>query len=79
MRIAPTEPMTEAEARMGSKKDGAIDEVDINGITWVRHTASNGTVNLFTKAPSGMTVGVVVGSKLDWNVALPMLENIVLK
>ena len=79
IRTYKTEPMTEAEARMGSKKDGAIDEVDINGITWVRHTASNGTVNLFTKAPSGMTVGVVIGSKVGWNDALPMIENIVLK
>ena len=79
IRTYKTEPMTEAEARMGSKKDGAIDEVDVNGITWVRHTASNGTVNLFTKAPSGMTVGVVIGSKVDWNDALPMIENIVLK
>ena len=79
IRTYKTEPVTEAEARMGSKKDGAIDEVDVNGITWVRHTASNGTVNLFTKAPSGMTVGVVIGSKVDWNDALPMIENIVLK
>ena len=79
IRTFKTEPMTEAEARMGSKKDGTIDEVDVNGITWVRHTASNGTVNLFTKAPSGMTVGVVIGSKVDWNDALPMIENIVLK
>ena len=79
IRTFKTEPMTEAEARMGSKKDGTIDEVDVNGITWVRHTASNGTVNLFTKAPSGMTVGVVIGSKVDWNDALPMIENIILK
>lgn len=79
IRTYKTEPMTEAEARMGSKKDGTIDEVDVNGITWVRHTASNGTVNLFTKAPSGMTVGVVIGSKVDWNDALPMIENIILK
>ena len=71
--------MTEAEARMGSKKDGTIDEVEVNGLTWVRYTASNCTVNLFTKAPSGMTVGVVIGSKVDWNDALPMIENIVLK
>ena len=79
IRTYKTEPTTEAEARMGSKKDGTIDEVDVNGITWVRHTASNGTVNLFTKAPSGMTVGVVIGSKVDWNDALPMIENIILK
>ena len=79
IRTYKTEPMTEAEARMGSKKDGTIDEVDVNGISWVRHTASNGTVNLFTKAPSGMTVGVVIGSKVDWNDALPMIENIILK
>ena len=32
---------------------------------------------LATKAPSGLTVGVVIGSKVDWNDALPMIENIV--
>ena len=38
-----------ASRHSDSSGDDIIEE-SRNGITWVRHTASNGTVNLFTKA-----------------------------
>lgn len=79
LRTFETEPMQEAEARQGSKKQGVIDEVEINGVTWVRHTAPNGTVNLFAKAPSGKTVALTLGSQLSWEESVQMAERIVLK
>lgn len=79
LRTFETEPMQEAEARQGSKKQGVIDEVEINGVTWVRHTAPNGTINLFAKAPSGKTVALTLGSQLSWEESVQMAERIVLK
>ena len=79
MRTFKTSPMMEAEARQGSKKKGVIDEVEINGVTWVRYTAESGAVSLFVEAPSGKTVSMVIGSKLTWDDALPMVQNVVLK
>lgn len=79
LRTFKTEPMQEAEARQGSKKQGVIDEVEINGVTWVRHTAPNGTINLFTKAPSGKTVALTLGSQLSWEESVQMAERMVLK
>ena len=79
MRTFSTSPMMEAEARQGSKKKGVIDEVEINGVTWVRYTAESGAVSLFVEAPSGKTVSMVIGSKLTWDDALPMVQNVVLK
>ena len=79
LRTFETEPMQEAEARQGSKKQGVIDEVEINGVTWVRHTAPNGTVNLFAKAPSGKTVALTLGSQLSWEESVQMAERMVLK
>ena len=79
LRTFETEPMQEAEARQGSKKQGVIDEVEINGVTWVRHTAPNGTINLFAKAPSGKTVALTLGSQLSWEESVQMAERMVLK
>ncbi len=79
LRTFKTEPMQEAEARQGSKKQGVIDEVEINGVTWVRHTAPNGTINLFAKAPSGKTVALTLGSQLNWEESVQMAERMVLK
>lgn len=79
LRTFNTEPMQEAEARQGSKKQGVIDEVEINGVTWVRHTAPNGTINLFAKAPSGKTVALTLGSQLSWEESVQMAERMVLK
>ncbi len=79
LRTFKTEPMQEAEARQGSKKQGVIDEVEINGVTWVRHTAPNGTINLFAKAPSGKTVALTLGSQLSWEESVQMAERMVLK
>ena len=79
MRTFSTSPMMEAEARQGSKKKGVIDEVEINGVTWVRYTSEAGAVSLFVEAPSGKTVSMVIGSKLTWDDALPMVQNVVLK
>lgn len=53
MRTFKTSPMMEAEARQGSKKKGVIDEVEVNGTTWVRYTSEAGAVSLFVEAPSG--------------------------
>ena len=79
MRTFSTSPMMEAEARQGSKKKGVIDEVEINGVTWVRYTAESGAVSLFVEAPSGKTVSIVIGSKVTWEDALLMAQNVVLK
>ena len=79
MRTFKTSPMMEAEARQGSKKKGVIDEVDINGVTWVRYTSEAGAVSLFVEAPSGKTVSMVIGSKVTWDDALLMAQNVVLK
>ena len=79
MRTFKTSPMMEAEARQGSKKKGVIDEVEVNGTTWVRYTSEAGAVSLFVEAPSGKTVSMVIGSKLTWDDALPMVQNVVLK
>ena len=79
MRTFKTSPMMEAEARQGSKKKGVIDEVEINGVTWVRYTSEAGAVSLFVEAPSGKTVSMVIGSKVTWDDALPMVQNVVLK
>ena len=79
LRTFKTEPMQEAEARQGSKKQGVIDEVEINGVMWVRHTAPNGTINLFAKASSGKTVALTLGSQLSWEESVQMAERMVLK
>ena len=79
MRTFKTSPMMEAEARQGSKKKGVIDEVEVNGTTWVRYTSEAGAISLFVEAPSGKTVSMVIGSKLTWDDALPMVQNVVLK
>ena len=79
MRTFKTSPMMEAEARQGSKKKGVIDDVEINGVTWVRYTAESGAVSLFVEAPSGKTVSMVIGSKVTWEDALLMAQNVVLK
>ena len=79
MRTFKTSPMMEAEARQGSKKKGVIDEVEINGVTWVRYTSEAGAVSLFVEAPSSKTVSMVIGSKVTWDDALLMAQNVVLK
>ena len=79
MRTFKTSPMMEAEARQGSKKKGVIDEVEINGVTWVRYTSEAGAVSLFVEAPSGKTGSRVIGSKETWDDALLMAQNVVLK
>ena len=79
MRTFSTSPMMEAEARQGSKKKGVIDEIEINGVTWIRYTAESGAVSLFVEAPSGKTVSMVIGSKVTWDDALLMAQNVVLK
>ena len=79
MRTFKTSPMMEAEARQGSKKKGVIDEVEINGVTWVRYASEAGAVSLFVEAPSGKTVSMVIGSKVTWDDALLMAQNVVLK
>ena len=79
MRTFKTSPMMEAEARQGSKKKGVIDEVEINGVAWVRYTSEAGAVSLFVEAPSGKTVSMVIGSKVTWDDALLMAQNVVLK
>ena len=60
MRTFSTSPMMEAEARQGSKKKGVIDEVEVNGTTWVRYTSEAGAVSLFVEAPSGNSVSMVI-------------------
>ena len=78
MRTFSTSPMMEAEARQGSKKKGVIDGVRGRG-TWVRYTSEAGAVSLFVEAPSGKTVSMVIGSKVTWDDALLMAQNVVLK
>ena len=51
----------------------------VNGTTWVRYTSEAGAISLFVEAPSGKTVSMVIGSKLTWDDALPMVQNVVLK
>ena len=44
-----------------------------------RAAAESGAVSLFVEAPSGKTVSMVIGSKVTWDDALLMAQNVVLK
>ena len=68
-----------AAIRAELDRAGVIDEVEINGVTWVRYTSEAGAVSLFVEAPSGKTVSMVIGSKVTWDDALLMAQNVVLK
>lgn len=54
---------------------GEIDEVEINGVTWTRFTASHGATYLYAEASNGTTVSIYANSNLAWEDALPMFEN----
>ena len=58
----------------------AIDQVEYNGITWLRFTGPDNGHTLFATAPAtGETVRVSIGWKIDWDAAAPMMEALKLK
>ena len=61
-------------------KETTTDQVECNGITWLRFTGPDNGHTLFATAPAtGETVRVSIGWKIDWDAAVPMMEALKLK
>ena len=61
-------------------KETTTDQVEYNGITWLRFTGPDNGHTLFATAPAtGETVRVSIGWKIDWDAAVPMMEALKLK
>ena len=61
-------------------KETTTDQVEYNGITWLRFTGPDNGHTLFATAPAtGDTVRVSIGWKIDWDAAVPMMEALKLK
>ena len=76
---ASKDPMGEAKLAQNNMGGGEIDEVEINGVTWTRFTASHGATYLYAEASNGTTVSIYANSNLTWEDALPMFEMVTLK
>ena len=61
-------------------KETTTDQVEYNGITWLRFTGPDNGHTLFATAPAtGETVRVSIGWKIDWDAAVPTMEALKLK
>ena len=80
--IFPRSPEEEVASleQVYAGKETTTDQVEYNGITWLRFTGPDNGHTLFATSPAtGETVRVSIGWKIDWDAAVPMMEALELK